>query len=101
MYWGRVVEQADVKTIFNDPRHPYTEALMRSIPSLNAARKTELAVIRGSVPDPFERVAGCPFHPRCPEARQGLCDVGERPVLREIAPGHAHACLRRDEENGR
>lgn len=100
MYLGRVVEQAHVKTIFKRPRHPYTEALMHSIPTVTAQRKTDLAVIQGSVPDPFQQIAGCPFHPRCPEARPGLCDVGERPRLVEVTPGHAHACIRRRCEEG-
>ena len=95
MYLGRVVEQADAETVFKDPQHPYTEALMHSIPTLTAARKTDLAVIQGSVPDPFQQLAGCPFHPRCPEAAPGLCDVGERPPLIAAAPGHAHACMQR------
>jgi len=98
MYLGRIVEQAEVLAVFKDPQHPYTQALMRSIPTLAAARKTDLAVIRGSVPDPFQRLAGCPFHPRCPEMVKGLCDVGERPPLVETAPGHAHACIRRHKE---
>lgn len=99
MYLGRVLEQADVNTIFSTPRHPYTEALMHSIPSLTAERKTQLAVIEGSVPDPFQQLAGCPFHPRCPEAVAGLCDVGERPELEPVAPGHSHACLKRLRES--
>ena len=98
MYLGRVLEQANVDTIFSTPRHPYTEALMHSIPSLTAERKTQLATIEGSVPDPFQQLAGCPFHPRCPEAVAGLCDVGERPNLKFIAPGHGHACIRRLQE---
>ncbi|MCP4644778.1 MAG: ABC transporter ATP-binding protein [bacterium] len=98
MYMGRVVEQADVQTIFKNPQHPYTLALMRSIPSLSLGRKTDLAVIRGSVPDPFQQLNGCPFHPRCPEAAAGVCDVGERPVLEPVAPGHLHACIRRHQE---
>jgi peptide/nickel transport system ATP-binding protein len=99
MYLGRVLEQADVDAIFSTPRHPYTEALMHSIPSLTAQRKSNLAVIEGSVPDPFQDVAGCPFHPRCPEAVAGLCDVGARPELETVAPGHSHACIRRLREN--
>ena len=95
MYMGRVLEQAGVETIFSTPRHPYTEALMHSIPTLTAERKTRLAVIEGSVPDPFQQLAGCPFHPRCPEAVAGLCDTGDRPELESVAPGHSHACIKR------
>ncbi len=101
MYLGRVLEQADVATIFSTPKHPYTEALMHSIPSLTAERKTQLAVIEGSVPDPFQQLAGCPFHPRCPEAVAGLCDVGDRPEMETVGPGHGHACIKRLREGRR
>ena len=68
---------------------------MRSLPGLHIERQSELAAIRGSVPDPFRQLAGCAFHPRCDECEAGLCDAGERPVLREITSGHLSACLRR------
>ncbi len=101
MYLGRVVEQADVETIFENPEHPYTAGLLRSIPGLGAARKSKLTSIEGSVPDPFTRLAGCPFHPRCPEAVPGVCDEGrERPPLIEIKPGHKSACLLRHHQYG-
>jgi len=95
MYWGRIVEYGEVTKIFQSPEHPYTEALMRSLPGLHIERQSELAAIRGSVPDPFRQLAGCAFHPRCDEYEAGLCDAGERPVLREITSGHLSACLRR------
>ena len=75
MYLGRVVEQAPVEELFDSPRHPYTRALMRSIPQLGAARKGRLEVIQGSVPGQFTKVPGCAFHPRCPDMIPGLCDV--------------------------
>ncbi len=95
MYWGRIVEFGDVNSIFQHPAHPYTEALLRSLPGLHIERQSELEAIRGSVPDPFQPLAGCAFHPRCSEALQGKCDVGERPELREIEAGHLSACLLR------
>ncbi len=98
MYWGRIVEQAPTQAIFAEARHPYTRALLRSIPGRGTRRKARLQVIAGSVPDPFERVPGCPFHPRCEEAKPGVCDVGEPPPLREIRPGHLVACFPRQEE---
>jgi peptide/nickel transport system ATP-binding protein len=73
MYLGRIVEHASVEDIFDDPKHPYTIALLRSIPRLGVTAK-RLQVIEGSVPDPYSRVSGCPFHPRCPNAMPGLCD---------------------------
>jgi peptide/nickel transport system ATP-binding protein len=97
MYMGRVVEQAPVRELFANPQHPYTQALMRSIPG-RAARKTALQVIAGTVPDPFQRLDGCPFHPRCVEAVAGLCNVGNRPPLDVLAPAHTAACFMRQKE---
>jgi oligopeptide/dipeptide ABC transporter ATP-binding protein len=84
MYLGRVVEQGPVDEIFHAPRHPYTRALLRSIPSVEATAKTVLPTISGSIPHPFARPKGCPFHPRCSDAIPGLCDV-EVPTLRKTA----------------
>jgi peptide/nickel transport system ATP-binding protein len=74
MYLGRVVEEGPVDRIFHAPKHPYTRALLRSIPSRQAATRARLPIITGSIPHPFNRPAGCPFHPRCPEAMRGVCD---------------------------
>jgi peptide/nickel transport system ATP-binding protein len=93
MYLGRIVEQAATARIFAEPRHPYTRALMQSIPGLGGARKTRLKSISGSVPDPFRQLPGCPFHPRCEVAVAGLCERGERPALRNVAKGHGVACV--------
>ena len=93
MYMGRVVERAVTEEIFEHPKHPYTQALMQSIPGLGAARKTRLQTIAGSVPDPYARLPGCPFHPRCDAAIDGLCDAGDRPELRFVRDGHAVACV--------
>lgn len=98
MYLGRVVEQGSVERIFDAPKHPYTRALMRSIPGMGGARKTELQTIRGSVPDPFTRLAGCPFHPRCDDAMDGVCNAGDRPDLIEVEDGHDVACVLYREE---
>jgi len=96
MYLGRVVEYGTVHQIFEDPQHPYTQALLRSLPGTHVGeRKSELEVIEGSVPDPFERLQGCPFAPRCREAEPGLCDTGARPQLIEITAGHTTACRKR------
>jgi peptide/nickel transport system ATP-binding protein len=74
MYLGRVVERANVEDLFYNPKHPYTVSLLRSIPRLGVNRGRKLEVIKGSVPDPYSRVPGCPFHPRCPSAMPGVCD---------------------------
>jgi peptide/nickel transport system ATP-binding protein len=96
MYLGKVVETATVVDLFHDPKHPYTEALLRSVPQLGrrtAEEKAErLAVIPGSVPDPFSIPSGCPFHPRCHRFISGVCDVREPPMI-EIKPGHQARCV--------
>jgi peptide/nickel transport system ATP-binding protein len=75
MYMGKVVERASVDMLFHDPKHPYTISLLRSIPRLGSSQQGRLAAIKGSVPDPYSRVSGCPFHPRCPSFMPGLCDT--------------------------
>lgn len=93
MYMGKVVERADVETLFYSPQHPYMQALLRSVPRLGH-RVSELEVITGSVPDPYRLPSGCTFHPRCRECQPGLCDV-EEPELKAVAPGHFVSCLKR------
>jgi oligopeptide transport system ATP-binding protein len=91
MYGGRIVEKTDTRTLFYSPRHPYTRALQRSIPALQA-KDTELYTIRGMPPDLSKPQPGCPFAPRCEFATEKCVQT---PVqLLEVAPGHAHACLR-------
>jgi oligopeptide/dipeptide ABC transporter ATP-binding protein len=65
MYGGRVVEQGPVEEVFTSPQHPYTEALLQSIPLLGMTQSEPLRVIRGSVPSPLEWAQGCRFEPRC------------------------------------
>jgi oligopeptide/dipeptide ABC transporter ATP-binding protein len=96
MYLGRVVEQSDVRSVLKHPRHPYTIGLMKSLPGL-AGKNQRLRSIEGSVPSLLEIPAGCPFHPRCPYAQTGRCDVGGPPLLRELTPGHTAACVRAEE----
>jgi peptide/nickel transport system ATP-binding protein len=74
MYLGKVMEQADVDTLFNSPKHPYTQALLRSIPKLET-QHSRLDPIKGMIPSPYQRPNGCPFHPRCEQAIQGQCNV--------------------------
>jgi peptide/nickel transport system ATP-binding protein len=91
MYGGSVVEQGDVHEIFSAAGHPYTRALLRSIPRLDGTPKTELEVITGMVPDARHWPRGCRFHPHCPHAFE-RCRT-ERPGLeRRGAAGHAVAC---------
>ncbi len=93
MYLGRIVERADVRTVMKDPRHPYTIMLLKSLPSL-AMDKARLPSIKGTIPSLTEMPPGCPFHPRCPFAEKGRCDVGTPPPLEQIGDGHNAACLR-------
>ncbi|WP_139482151.1 ABC transporter ATP-binding protein [Bradyrhizobium ivorense] len=92
MYAGKVVEEAPVDELFGNPRHPYTQGLIRSIPriDLDAAHKTRLEAIGGSVPILINPTPGCRFAPRCKYA-MSICTEQE-PRLREIAPGHRMAC---------
>jgi peptide/nickel transport system ATP-binding protein len=92
MYLGRVVEQAPVDAIFHDPRHPYTRALLRSIPRIRARTRERLTPIAGAVPHPYDRPTGCPFHPRCPDFMPGKCDR-QAPSLRSVGAHHAVSCF--------
>ena len=92
MYLGRVVEQAPVDEIFHTPRHPYTQALLRSIPRMRSRSRERLIPIAGAVPHPYDRPSGCPFHPRCPQFMAGRCDV-EAPTLRPVGDKHTVSCF--------
>jgi peptide/nickel transport system ATP-binding protein len=92
MYLGRVVEQGPVDAIFHAPRHPYTRALLRSIPRIRSRTRERLTPIAGSVPHPYDRPPGCPFHPRCPDFLAGTCDR-RAPALRTIGDRHAVSCF--------
>jgi peptide/nickel transport system ATP-binding protein len=92
MYLGKVMEQGPVDAIFHDAKHPYTRALLRSMPSVDSHPRVQLPTITGSIPHPFNRPPGCPFHPRCPDAIPGKCDR-HLPALVEIEPGRPVACF--------
>jgi peptide/nickel transport system ATP-binding protein len=92
MYLGHEVEKGPVDAIFHAPAHPYTQALLRSIPSVLATPRSRLATITGSIPHPFARPPGCPFHPRCPDYMRGVCER-DFPAEVEIASRHAAACF--------
>jgi len=92
MYLGRVVEQAPVDEIFHAPRHPYTQALLRSIPRIRSRSRERLTPIAGSVPHPYDRPTGCPFHPRCAEFMAGRCDR-QAPGLRPVGDHQAVSCF--------
>jgi peptide/nickel transport system ATP-binding protein len=89
MYLGRVVETAKTEELFARPNHPYTQALLANVPTLESRKKT-FALIKGEIPSPINPPTGCHFHPRCPSAT-ARCKA-ERPALKEMAPGHWSAC---------
>ncbi len=89
MYLGKIVEGSDVRSVYHDPKHPYTQGLMNSIPSL-ATKKERLVPIKGVVPDPFEVPPGCGFEPRCPHAME-VCKT-QIPPLKEVVSHHWAAC---------
>jgi peptide/nickel transport system ATP-binding protein len=93
MYAGKVIEEAPVGELFEHPRHPYTQGLIRSIPRIDTAatQKPRLEAIAGVVPKLIEPPEGCRFAPRCKFAMD-ICRAAT-PPLREVAPGHKVACV--------
>ena len=89
MYGGRVVEQADAKSLYRSPRHPYTQGLMRSVPRMDSDRTAQLQPIHGAPPDPFDIIEGCRFNPRCQFA-SSQCMHEMPPLIEEHA--HTVAC---------
>jgi peptide/nickel transport system ATP-binding protein len=92
MYLGRVVEEGKVDDIFHNPKHPYTKALLQSIPSIESTPRVRLPTISGSIPHPFNRPAGCPFHPRCVSFMPGHCDRAE-PQLASVGSDQKASCF--------
>jgi peptide/nickel transport system ATP-binding protein len=93
MYLGRVVEEGPVDDLFHAPKHPYTQLLLKSIPSVHSERRAKLPTIAGSVPHPYSRPHGCSFHPRCPSFIAGTCNVHEPRLLPVDGPQHASCFL--------
>jgi peptide/nickel transport system ATP-binding protein len=91
MYLGRVVESGTVDAIFHAPKHPYTKALLRSIPGVANESRVRLPTIAGSIPHPFARPTGCPFHPRCSQVIAGRCATIE-PQLAPVETDHMVSC---------
>ena len=90
MYLGRIVETAPTAELFENPRHPYTQGLLRAVPRLAAHRRTKAAAVVGDPPSPINVPSGCRFHPRCPIAQEPLCST-EDPTLEGPAV-HLAAC---------
>ena len=94
MYLGRVVETAPALELFRHANHPYTQALLAEVPTLDK-RHRDFAPIKGEIPSPIDPPRGCHFHPRCPHAME-RCRA-EQPLLREVTPGHWSACHLNDQ----
>jgi peptide/nickel transport system ATP-binding protein len=92
MYLGKVMEQGPVNNIFLSPKHPYTKALLRSIPSITSKPRSRLPIISGSIPHPFNRPSGCPFHPRCCDFIPGICDL-HSPELQLLGEKQYASCF--------
>jgi oligopeptide/dipeptide ABC transporter ATP-binding protein len=92
MYLGRIMETGPVDDIFHRPQHPYTRALLESIPTMYAPSKELLPTIVGSIPHPFNRPAGCPFYPRCADYMPGTCDQG-LPALLPVGERQSASCF--------
>ncbi len=90
MYLGRIVEHAGAEALYAMPQHPYADALLSAVPVADPTQARERIVLSGDVPSPIEPPKGCPFHPRCPKVVE-RCSA-ERPLLREVRPGHGSAC---------
>ena len=90
MYLGRIVELAERRALFAGPQHPYTEALLSAVPIPDPGAKPQRVMLPGEVPSPINPPAGCYFHTRCPYA-EARCR-SEKPLLREVRPGHYAAC---------
>jgi peptide/nickel transport system ATP-binding protein len=95
MYLGRVVEMAPTDILFATPNHPYTQALLANVPTLES-RKKSFSLIKGEIPSPIDPPSGCHFHPRCPHATE-RCQA-EIPELKELAQGSWSACHLNDDK---
>ncbi len=93
MYLGRVVEQAPTSTLFADPRHPYTRALLKALPSLEPGGQPADR-LAGEVPSPLDPPTGCPFHPRCPEQDRPKACFEAPPPLESCGENHRSACYK-------
>ncbi|WP_163272133.1 ABC transporter ATP-binding protein [Chelativorans alearense] len=94
LYLGRIVEIAPSRELYSNPRHPYTRALLSAVPSPDPARRGKRQILTGDIPSPANPPSGCVFRTRCPFALDAC--AGPVPALREVAPGHANACIRDD-----
>ncbi len=90
MYLGKMVEITDKRSLFRDPQHPYTQALLESVPVPDPRKRRARTVLKGDVPSPLNPPKGCSFNTRCPFAFDRC--FHDEPKLQEVAPGHMAAC---------
>ena len=98
MYLGKEVERASVDSVFYNPKHPYTQALLKSIPRIGTKARGRLESIKGVVPDPYAVPPGCPFHPRCSRFMPGVCDRDQDIPFYEVTERQWSRCYLYDEE---
>ncbi len=92
VYFGRVMEQAPVDVLFRDPLHPYTRALLKSVPGIDTPVRSKLATIEGTIPEPSEYIPGCPFFGRCDQCGGDSVCRDDPYVLTRVAENHSVAC---------
>jgi oligopeptide/dipeptide ABC transporter ATP-binding protein len=92
MYLGQVMEHGPTEDVFREPKHPYTQGLLKSVPQLGKRRGERLWTIKGAVPNPYARIIGCPFHPRCPNPIEGLCSQ-QSPSMVRVGAEHSVKCF--------
>jgi oligopeptide transport system ATP-binding protein len=92
MYLGRIVELADAQTLYREPKHPYTQALLSAVPRIDARSRRDRIILTGDVPSPIDPPSGCPFHPRCQVEDKPKACFDERPRLRVLGNGSQAAC---------
>src|SRR5262249_51481693 len=94
MYLGKIVESAPVDRIFSAPQHPYTKALLASVPSIDPEARPRREILKGDLPSPIAPPPGCRFHPRCPVRADACSRAGPRllPVPAGVSPPHETAC---------
>jgi len=92
MYLGRIVELADAKMLYREPKHPYTQALLSAVPRIEPGTKRERIILQGDVPSPLKPPPGCAFHPRCPVKNKPDACFQEIPKLRVLSNGSRAAC---------
>jgi oligopeptide transport system ATP-binding protein len=90
MYLGHIVELAESEKLYDNPKHPYTQALLSAVPIPDVDYQKDRVILQGDVPSPSNPPTGCPFHTRCPQAMEHCASV--KPVFKEVAEGHYAAC---------